>query len=78
MEVGVEKLDTHKGVLVKALLDSGATELFADKKFVEKQGFKKEKLAKLIQIRNIDGTNNKGGMVIHKIECNLYYKGHVE
>jgi len=36
MEVGVEKLDTHKGVLVKALLDSRATELFADKKFVEK------------------------------------------
>ena len=34
--MGVEKLDTHKGVLVKALLDSGATELFADKKFVEK------------------------------------------
>jgi len=32
----VEKIDTHKGVSVKALLDSGATGLFADKKFVKK------------------------------------------
>jgi len=36
MQVGVEKIDTHKGVSVKALLDSGATGLFADKKFVKK------------------------------------------
>jgi len=36
MQVGVEKIDTHKGVFVKALLDSRAMELFANKKFVEK------------------------------------------
>jgi len=36
MQVGMEKIDTHKGVSVKALLDSGATGLFADKKFVKK------------------------------------------
>jgi len=76
--VGAEKIDTHKGVSVKALLDSGVTGLFADKKFMEKWGFKKEKLARSIQIRNVDGTNNSRGMVMHKIECNLYYKRHVE
>jgi len=48
MQVGVEKIDTHKGISVKALLDNGATELFADKKFVEKWRFKKEKLARPI------------------------------
>jgi len=26
----------------------------------------------------MDGTNNSRGMVMHKIECNLYYKRHVE
>ena len=78
MQVGVEKIDTHKGVFVKALLDSRAMELFADKKFVEKQRFKKEKLIRPIQIRNVDGTDNSRGMVMHKIECNLYYKGYVE
>jgi len=36
MEVGVEKLDMHEGVFVKALLDSRAIELFADRKFVKK------------------------------------------
>ena len=76
--MGVKKIDTHKGVSVKALLDSGATGLFADKKFVKKWRFKKEKLARPIQIRNVDGIDNDRGMVMHKIECNLYYKGHVE
>jgi len=48
MKVGVEKLNTHKGVLVRALLDSRATGLFTNRKFIEKWGFKKEKLAKPI------------------------------
>ena len=78
MQVEVEKINTHKGVSVKALLDSGATGLFADKKFVKKWRFKKEKLARPIQIRNVDGIDNDRRMVMHKIECNLYYKGHVE
>jgi len=36
MEVGVEKLNIYEGVSVKALLDSGATGLFANRKFMEK------------------------------------------
>ena len=78
MEVGVEKLDTHEGISIKALLDSGATELFTDRKFVEKWRFKKKKLVRSIQIRNIDRTDNNRGMIIYEIECNLYYKGHIE
>ena len=78
IQVGVEKIDICKGVSVKVLLDSGATVLFADRKFVEKQRFKKEKLARPIQIRNMDGTDNSRGIVIYEIKYNLYYKGHVE
>jgi len=44
LEVGIEKLDNHKGVMVKALLDSGATGIFVDKKFVEEHSFRLEKL----------------------------------
>jgi len=44
MKMGIEKLDNHEGVTVKALLDSGATRLFVDRKFVEKHGFKMQKL----------------------------------
>jgi len=31
MTVGIEKIDTHEGRTVKALLDSGATGLFMSK-----------------------------------------------
>jgi len=48
MKVGLEKLDTHEGVKVKALLDSGATGIFMDKDFVEEQGFRLVKLDKPI------------------------------
>jgi len=39
MKVELEKLDMHKGVTVKALLDSGATGIFMNKEFAEKQRF---------------------------------------
>jgi len=75
---GSKKIDTHEEVSVKALLDSGAMGLFVNKKFVKKWGFKKEKLARPIQIKNINKTDNSGEMVTHEIECNLYYKRHME
>jgi len=36
LNVGLERVDTHKGVSVKALLDSGATGLFMNKELVER------------------------------------------
>ena len=39
LNIGLERVDTHQGVSVKALLDSGATGLFISKKLAEKQGF---------------------------------------
>ena len=78
IQVEVEKINTYKGISVKTLLNSRAMELFADKKFVEKQRFKKKKLARPIQIRNMDRIDNSREMVIYEIEYNLYYKGYVE
>jgi len=78
MKIGMEKIDTHEGVMVKALLDSGATGMFVDKMFAEKHGFKLDKLEKLLTVTNTDGSNNSGGRIIHKIECNIYYRGHQE
>ena len=48
MQIGVEKIDTHEGVSVKALLDSGATRLFMSKKYTERGSFKLMKLGKPI------------------------------
>ena len=78
MKVGMEKIDTHKGVTVKALLDSGATGMFVDRKFAEKHRFKMEKLDRPSKVTNVDGTDNVGESITHKIECIIYYRGHVE
>jgi len=78
LNIGLEKVDTHRGVLVKALLDSRATGLFMSKKLAGKQGFKLEKLAKLIKVRNVDGSDNKGRSITHEVKVNLYYRGHIE
>jgi len=78
LNIRLERVDTHKGVSVKALLDSRATGLFISKKLVERQGFKLERLAKPIKVRNVNGSDNQGGSITHEVEVNLYYRGHIE
>ena len=78
MKVGLEKLESHERVAVKALLDSGATGLFIDTTFTKEKGFKMEKLKKPLLVRNVDGTMNAGGAITHQVECNMFFKGHVE
>jgi len=40
LKVELEKLESHKGVAVRALLDSGATGLFMNITFTKEKGFK--------------------------------------
>jgi len=78
LNIGVEKVDTHEGVTVKALLDSGATGMFMDKKIAAKHGFRLQKLERPVAVRNVDRTNNSRGAIIHQVEVNVYYKSYVE
>ena len=78
MKVGLEKVDTHEGVAVDVLLDSGVTGLFMNKEFMEKNRFRMEKLERPVKVMNVDGTHNKGGDIMHEVTCNIYYKGHRE
>ena len=78
MRVGLEKLESHEGIVVKALLDSGATGLFIDTTFAREKGFKIEKLKNPLLVRNVDGTVNVGGAITHQVECNMFFKGHME
>jgi len=78
LKVGLEKLESHEGVAVKALLDSGATGLFIDTTFTKEKGFKIEKLKKPLLVRNVDRTMNAGGAITHQVECNMFFKGHIE
>jgi len=65
LNIGIEKIDTHEGVAVKALLDSGAMGMFMDKRTAAKHGFILQKLERPIIVRNVDGTNNSKGAIIH-------------
>jgi len=44
MKVELKKLESHEGVVVKALLDSGATGLFMNTAFAKKKEFRMERL----------------------------------
>jgi len=78
MKVGLEKLESYEGVAVKVLLDSGATGLFMDTAFTKEKRFKIEKLKNPLLVRNVDGTANVGGAITHQVECNMFFKGHIE
>ena len=75
MRVGLEKLESHERIAVKALLDSGATSLFMDTTFTREKGFKMEKLKNPLLVRNVNGTVNAEGAITHQVECNMFFKG---
>jgi len=71
MNIGVEKLDMHEDITIKALLDSGATGMFIDKRIVARHGFKLQKLERSIAVRNVNGTNNSRGAITYQVEANI-------
>jgi len=58
LNVGIEKIDTYEGVMVKVLLDSSTTRMFMDRRTTAKHGFRLQKLKRPISVRNVDRTNN--------------------
>jgi len=78
LNIGVEKINTHQGMIIKVLLDSGATGMFMDRQMAARHGFKLQKLERPIAVRNVDSTNNSGGAITYQVKCNVFFKGHVE
>jgi len=78
LNIGVEKVDIYESMTVKALLASGTTGMFMDKKIAAKHGFKLQKLDRPVTVRNVDGTNNSGRTITNQVEVNVYYKSYVE
>jgi len=78
LNIGVEKIDTCKSVIVKVLLESGTMEMFMNRRTVVRYRFKLQKLERLIPVRNVNRTNNSRGSITHQVKVNVYYKGHIE
>ena len=68
----------QEGVMVEALLNSGVTGLVMSLEFTKKQGFKLKKLERLMDVRNVDRSFNKEGLIEHIVEVNIYYQDHRE
>ena len=78
VKIGLERIDTQKGVTIEALLDSGVTGLVMSLEFARKQGFKLKRLERPVNMRNVDGSFNKEGQIENTVELNIYYQGHRE
>ena len=78
VKIGLERIDTQEGIMVEALLDSGATGLVMSSEFARKQGFKLKRLERPMNVRNVDGLLNKEGPIEHTVEVNIYFKEHRE
>ena len=78
MKIGLERVDTQKGVMVEAFLDSEEMGLVMSPEFTRRQGFKLKKIDRPIYVRNVDGSFNKEGPIEHTVEVNIYYQGHRE
>jgi hypothetical protein len=61
----------HRTVKVAAMVDSGATALFVDKKYAESQKMWQVPLEHPIRLHNIDGTLNEAGSITHKVKLSL-------
>ena len=61
----------HHTVKVAAMVDSGATALFIDKKYTDSQKMWQTPLDNPIQLHNIDGTLNEAGSITHKVKLRL-------
>ena len=73
VKIGLERIDIQEGITVEALLDSGAMGLVMSSEFARKQGFKLKKLERLMNVRNVDGSFNKEGLIENTVKVNIYY-----
>ena len=73
VKIRLERIDTQKGITVEALLNSGATRLVMSSEFARKQEFKMKRLKRPINVRNVDGSFNKEGLIENMVEIIIYY-----
>jgi len=78
LTIRVEKVNIYERVIVKVLLDSGATGIFIDRKMAAKHGFRLQKLNRSVTVKNVDSINNSAEAITYQVEVNVYYKNHVK
>ena len=65
------KTENGKITETTALVNSGATICCIDLHFVRRMKWPLQRLGRPIEVRNADGTSNKGGMIRYQVDLNL-------
>ena len=78
MKIGLKQKEEEEGVVIEALLDSGATGLVMSEEFTRKHRFRRMNLERPIYIRNINGMLNYVGPIVDTVEVEISFKGHKE
>ena len=73
MKIGLKQEEEEEGIVMEALLDSGATGLMMNKEFVKKHKFKRTKLERPVYVRNVDGTLNYAGPIVNTVEVEIFF-----
>ena len=76
VDVLVTTLDTTDRYKVNALLDSGASGLYVDRKWIEKNNISTSLLDFPLSVFNADGTSNTNGKITHEVELRFVIQGH--
>jgi len=78
VKIRLKQEEEEEGVMIEALLDSGATGLVMNEEFARRHKFKRMKLEKPVYVRNVDGMLNYVGPIVDTVEVEIFFKGHKE
>ncbi len=76
--VKLQTLDTGRTTKIQALVDSGATGSFVDRKYAESQQWNLRELEHPVLVSNVDGTTNSSGKITHAIDLLITFGEHKE
>jgi transposase InsO family protein len=78
LEVEIKTIDDERTFRLAGLLDSGASGLFIDRAYVERNRIPTRRLQRPIPVLNVDGTPNEGGAITEVVSLVLKYQEHSE
>jgi len=74
----IQTTDTGEVHAVSALLNSGATGLFIDPEFMQRNCLAMQSLAQAIPVYNVDGTPNKQGAICNIVNVIMRFHNHTK
>ena len=76
--VELNTMDIYQQHFIWAFLNSGTTESFINKKFVQMHQINTWKISWSIVVFNVDGTANEASQILEAVDMVLQYKMHLE